>query len=60
MLSDVEKQNIGFVCGNCKNRMVVNFEKMINGEVIKLIRQKEKLTSELKSQVLKLKPEKKD
>lgn len=40
--------------------MVVNFEKMINGEVIKLIRQKEKLTSELKSQVLKLKPEKKD
>ena len=40
--------------------MVVNFEKMINGEVIKLICQKEKLTSELKSQVLKLKPEKKD
>ena len=32
---------------------------MINGKVIKLICQKEKLTSELKSEVLILKPEKK-
>ena len=60
LLTDVEKQNTGFFCDNYGNKKFVNFEKMINGEASNFICQKEKLTSDLESKVLKLNTERKD
>ena len=56
----LKNKTLGFFCDNYGNKRFVNFEKMINGEASNFICQKEKLTSDLDSKVLKLNTERKD